>query len=82
MPVSSISRAQIQVIIEISENRCVLVFFSSRSEPVGSVAPRLTAGISKIQTLEGIIDGSSTLLCPAQSFPVPSYRYLNIRSFS
>ncbi|XP_068899441.1 cell adhesion molecule Dscam1 isoform X35 [Tenebrio molitor] len=45
------------------------------TEPVGSVAPRLTAGISKIQTLEGIIDGSSTLLCPAQSFPVPSYRW-------
>ncbi|XP_063932407.1 cell adhesion molecule Dscam1 isoform X12 [Zophobas morio] len=45
------------------------------TEPVGSVAPRLTAGTSKIQTVETSISDSSTLLCPAQSFPVPSYRW-------
>ncbi|KAJ8967480.1 hypothetical protein NQ314_002794 [Rhamnusium bicolor] len=42
-------------------------------EPVGSVAPRLSAGTSKIQTLEGQQIASLTLLCPAQSFPVPNY---------
>nr|XP_015838883.1 PREDICTED: Down syndrome cell adhesion molecule isoform X11 [Tribolium castaneum] len=45
------------------------------TEPVGSVAPRLTAGTSKIQTLDAFLGGSSTLLCPAQSFPVPNYRW-------
>lgn len=67
MPVSSTSYSQIQV-------TCKIIFKSI--EPVGSVAPRLSAGTSKIQTLEIACQDSSTLLCPAQSYPVPNYRYL------
>ncbi|KAJ8982888.1 hypothetical protein NQ317_004318 [Molorchus minor] len=36
-------------------------------EPVGSIAPRLSAGTSKIQTLEDRHGNSLALLCPAQS---------------
>lgn len=43
------------------------------SEPVGSVAPRLTSGdesrVVRISTKH-----SFTLMCPAQSYPVPAYR--------
>lgn len=49
--------------------------FCSTTEPVGSVAPRLSAGTSKIQTLEDRQGAKLTLFCPAQSFPVPNYRY-------
>ncbi|XP_050305208.1 cell adhesion molecule Dscam2 isoform X30 [Anthonomus grandis grandis] len=45
------------------------------TEPVGSVAPRLSAGTSKIQTLENTNMSNITLLCPAQSYPVPNYRW-------
>ncbi|CAH0555677.1 unnamed protein product [Brassicogethes aeneus] len=45
------------------------------TEPVASVGPRLTAGISKIQTLESRQNSSTTLLCPAQAFPVPNFRW-------
>jgi len=45
-------------------------------EPVGSVGPRLTAGTSKIQTVEYSVAVSATLLCPAQAYPVPNFRYL------
>lgn len=42
-------------------------------EPVGSVGPRLTSG-DKIRTIDAIIKTAYTMLCPAQSFPVPSFR--------
>ncbi|XP_060529747.1 cell adhesion molecule Dscam2 isoform X3 [Cylas formicarius] len=45
------------------------------TEPVGSVAPRLTVGSSRIQTLDGVEHGRLSLFCPAQSFPVPNYRW-------
>ncbi|KAK9880043.1 hypothetical protein WA026_008554 [Henosepilachna vigintioctopunctata] len=44
-------------------------------EPVGRLSPKISAGISRIQTIEGLSDGSLVLLCPAQAFPVPSFRW-------
>ncbi|XP_066145678.1 cell adhesion molecule Dscam1 isoform X25 [Euwallacea fornicatus] len=45
------------------------------TEPMGSVGPRLSAGTSKIQTIDCSIGVNATLLCPAQSYPVPNYRW-------
>ncbi|XP_066244763.1 cell adhesion molecule Dscam1 isoform X28 [Euwallacea similis] len=45
------------------------------TEPVGSVGPRLSAGTSKIQTIDSSVGANATLLCPAQSYPVPTYRW-------
>lgn len=43
-------------------------------EPLGIVAPRMSAGASKIQTLDVRKNDEFTLLCPAQSFPLASFR--------
>ncbi|KAL7736494.1 hypothetical protein ACLKA6_019693 [Drosophila palustris] len=42
-------------------------------EPVGSVGPRLTSG-DKTRNVDVSLDGSFTLLCPAQAYPVPFFR--------
>lgn len=51
-------------------------------EPVGTVAPRVSAGTSKIQTLDGKGSSNLTLQCPAQAFPVPTYRYIALNMIS
>lgn len=42
-------------------------------EPVSSASPKLTSG-DKLISVEASQRKSITLLCPAQGFPVPSYR--------
>lgn len=42
-------------------------------EPVGSSVPKFSS-VAKTQGLETKSNQSFTLLCPAQGFPVPSYR--------
>ncbi|XP_035788180.1 Down syndrome cell adhesion molecule-like protein Dscam2 isoform X36 [Anopheles albimanus] len=44
------------------------------TEPVGSVAPRLTSGDESRKLLVQR-DANVTMLCPAQSFPVPVFRW-------
>ncbi|XP_070066221.1 cell adhesion molecule Dscam1 isoform X22 [Drosophila virilis] len=44
------------------------------TEPVGSVGPRLTSGDDS-RTTKVQLSNSITLLCPAQAFPVPFYRW-------
>lgn len=44
-----------------------------RIEPVGSVGPRLTSG-DESRVVRISAKHSFTLLCPAQSYPVPAYR--------
>ncbi|XP_049290915.1 Down syndrome cell adhesion molecule-like protein Dscam2 isoform X21 [Anopheles funestus] len=44
------------------------------TEPIGSVAPRLTSGDAMRVQVERSI-ANITLLCPAQSFPVPAFRW-------
>lgn len=43
-------------------------------EPVGSVRPKFPS-VSNINGLITSMNGTLPLLCPAQGFPVPSYRY-------
>ncbi|XP_039283563.1 Down syndrome cell adhesion molecule-like protein Dscam2 isoform X30 [Nilaparvata lugens] len=44
------------------------------TEPVGSTAPKFPT-ISNVQGFRTIISKAITLLCPAQGFPVPFYRW-------
>ncbi|XP_035901262.1 Down syndrome cell adhesion molecule-like protein Dscam2 isoform X45 [Anopheles stephensi] len=44
------------------------------TEPLASVAPRLTTG-DKSRNLDIRVEHNITLLCPAQSFPVPAFRW-------
>ncbi|XP_040165884.1 Down syndrome cell adhesion molecule-like protein Dscam2 isoform X34 [Anopheles arabiensis] len=44
------------------------------TEPIGSVAPRLTSGDAMRVQVERVT-ANATLLCPAQSFPVPAFRW-------
>lgn len=44
----------------------------SRTEPVGSVAPKISGG--RLQELIVQANTSFAMLCPAQSFPVPVFR--------
>lgn len=48
--------------------------YTIQLEPVGSVSPRLTSG-DKIRTVDTNLGQSFTMLCPAQSYPVPSSRW-------
>lgn len=43
-------------------------------EPVSGAAPKLTSG-DKLISVESYSGASTTLLCPAQGYPVPSYRW-------
>ena len=43
-------------------------------EPVGSVRPKIVSA-DKYKVVESATSDNATLLCPAQSYPVPSYRY-------
>lgn len=47
-------------------------------EPVGSVAPKLTSG-DKSRTLDIRRNHNLTLLCPAQSYPVPNFRWVKLK---
>uniref|UniRef100_A0A182I5H2 Uncharacterized protein n=1 Tax=Anopheles arabiensis TaxID=7173 RepID=A0A182I5H2_ANOAR len=51
-------------------NHCL--FWGYSTEPVGSVAPRLTSGDESRKLLVQR-DANVTMLCPAQSFPVPVF---------
>ncbi|XP_058830694.1 cell adhesion molecule Dscam2 isoform X40 [Topomyia yanbarensis] len=44
------------------------------TEPVASVAPRLTSG-DTLRVLQVRTSDNFTLLCPAQSFPIPAFRW-------
>ncbi|XP_026835368.1 Down syndrome cell adhesion molecule-like protein Dscam2 isoform X13 [Drosophila erecta] len=44
------------------------------TEPVGSVGPKLTSGDDS-RTVKIKLEASVTLLCPAQAYPVPVYRW-------
>ncbi|KRF79711.1 cell adhesion molecule Dscam1 isoform X4 [Drosophila virilis] len=44
------------------------------TEPVGSVGPRLTSG-DESRILKVNMEQSATLLCPAQAYPVPFFRW-------
>ncbi|XP_073812139.1 Down syndrome cell adhesion molecule 1 isoform X14 [Musca autumnalis] len=44
------------------------------TEPVGSVSPRLTSG-DKTRNVDVYLQQSVTLLCPAQAYPVPFFRW-------
>lgn len=57
-------------IISLLELSFILLIYS---EPVGSVGPKLTSG-DKSRSIDIYLNGSVTLLCPAQSFPVPNFR--------
>ncbi|XP_054089326.1 cell adhesion molecule Dscam2 isoform X19 [Zeugodacus cucurbitae] len=44
------------------------------TEPVGSVSPRLTSG-DKTRNVDIALGASQTMLCPAQAYPVPMFRW-------
>lgn len=44
-------------------------------EPVGSVAPRIAA-LEKFRVVYMEESSVMTLFCPAQSYPVPAFRYM------
>lgn len=48
--------------------------FCFLKEPVGSVAPKINTG-ENIQVIRGNIGENVDILCPAQAFPKPVFRY-------
>lgn len=54
--------------------RCLNLFFSfENSEPVTSVAPKMTSG-DDLKRLRVAQNEKISLLCPAQSYPVGAFR--------
>lgn len=49
-------------------------------EPVGAVAPKINTG-ENIQVIRGFIGDGLNILCPAQAFPTPIFRYLRTGIF-
>ncbi|XP_054089345.1 cell adhesion molecule Dscam2 isoform X38 [Zeugodacus cucurbitae] len=45
------------------------------TEPVGSVSPKMTAGDDAIKIPKVASGQSATLMCPAQAYPVPVFRW-------
>lgn len=70
-------KLQIKIFKDIMQYQ-VLGYFPS-VEPVSGAPPKLTSG-DKVRTSQSSHNASATLMCPAQGFPVPSYRldYLNL----
>lgn len=50
-------------------------------EPVGAVAPKINTG-ENIQVIRTLIGDGLNILCPAQSFPTPIFRYLRMSVFA
>ena len=44
-------------------------------EPIGGAIPKFTTDSKSLGTFEKTFGGTLALLCPAQAFPLPSYRY-------
>lgn len=76
-------------LVQVSRDAEIIMFFSfpfsfffldsyNTTEPVGSVRPKFPS-ISNINGLVTSTNGTLPLLCPAQGFPVPSYRYYIIK---
>lgn len=49
--------------------------YFSRVEPVGSVSPKINVG-DEYKILRVKMSNSVNILCPAQSYPVPFYRWV------
>ena len=47
-------------------------------EPVGSATPKFSSDSKSLGTFEKIQNGVLALLCPAQGFPLPNYRYYQL----
>lgn len=43
-------------------------------EPVGTVSPKVNV-IDQYNNFRGMVNHSLTILCPAQSYPVPVFRF-------
>jgi len=87
VPRSGVPCSLVQVSRSGRGNHCVYFFFFSLGsrpgfhnviEPVGSVRPKFPS-ISNINGLVIHTNGTLPLMCPAQGFPVPSYRYYIIK---
>lgn len=50
-------------------------------EPVGRVPPKFTTG-DKSRAFDANGGDSVTLLCPAQAYPAPAFRYINRHEFN
>lgn len=51
---------------------CINIFLP---EPVGSVSPKINANEENIKILRAPLNQATKLLCPAQAYPVPIFRY-------
>ena len=51
------------------------IIFNKTIEPIGGALPRFSSDSKSLGTFEKNFGGSLALLCPAQAFPLPSYRY-------
>jgi len=63
---------------QIIEEYCSL--FMLFTEPIGSVPPKV--GIAdELSNTRTVLGASFSLKCPAQSYPIPAYRYVYSGSF-
>ena len=49
-------------------------YFYHKRDPVGYVGPRLSSGKETSRSLKISAGSDHTIFCPAQAFPVPSFR--------
>ena len=53
---------------------CALHFPETNTEPIGSAPPKVVSK-DKFEVVFVVNDGATNLVCPAQGFPVPAFRY-------
>lgn len=51
-----------------------LPIFKTYPEPIGSAPPKVVSK-DKFEVVFVVNDGATNLVCPAQGFPVPAFRY-------
>jgi len=51
--------------------------FLSPKEPIGSVSPKVNAG-EDLKSVKGELKSHVNLLCPAQAYPTPVFRYFSL----
>ena len=51
-----------------------LPFFCTFPEPIGSAPPKVVSK-DKFEVVFVVIEAAANLVCPAQGFPVPAFRY-------
>lgn len=77
----SLSSSSLRIVLDfwVSFFRCIPNHFdvSFQKEPIGSVSPKVNA-VDELNVVRGGASKTLSLLCPAQAYPTPVFRYIKI----